>query len=235
LPWIKQEGLLLAILLALSGLLHLRRRGAVGERARPALSLLAGTGLLAGGALLFQALALAPGVGFLAGDWRGRAVERLPQLLDLAGVFARELLAPDWLGFWLVFLAGGALAAIRRAPGGDGARLLFPVAALLAIYFAVCYAAYVDPAAQIHAAAFRIAAALVPLGLLGLACLQPTVATDPVLRRSWCKIVPGESSSGGATRPRAACGPGQSRKLAGSWYEEARRLALVGEWEPRSR
>jgi hypothetical protein len=92
-----------------------------------------------------------------------------PRLLEVAVTFAAELLVLEWLGFWLLFLAGLALAATRRSPRPTGASLLLlAIAAQLVLYFFVCWVAPTEPAIQIDAAVFRIAAALLPLGLLGL-------------------------------------------------------------------
>jgi hypothetical protein len=215
LPWIKQEGLPLALVLAVCGCLHLRRRERRGERSGRSLLLLAGTATLAAGAMLFRLVALAPGVGFLSGDWRSRALERLPRLLDVGATFTRELLVPDWLGFWLVFLVGLGLAATRRAPRGTGASLLLlAVAAQVLLYLFVCYVAPAEPAVQIRAAGFRIAAALVPLGLLGLATFgtraAPSLVGDIARRvpaRADHEAVPPVSGRQSASRVTAAISP----------------------------
>ena len=174
LPWIKQEGWVLsASLLGTAMFLTgawdrdrspgARRR----ERRAPLLALSLPCGLL----WLLQPLAHAPftrpGTGFLAGDWTGRVLDRLPELPAILAALARDLLDPAWLGLWLLFplaLVAGALRSRWRTvmPGGV-------VLAQLGVYAFVYLATWLDPVAHIDSSFLRIAAALAPLAAVSAA------------------------------------------------------------------
>jgi len=162
LPWIKAEGWLLAVLLGVV-------LGWAGGRraARPA----PWRGAFAGAAVLLSLASTAvsravpaPGVSFFTGDPVGRALDRFVQAAEILRALAADLLAPEWLGAWLLVAAGLALAARRRRwlPALLGAVVLMQLAAYAATYFAT----YLDPLAHVESSFFRISAGLLPLALV---------------------------------------------------------------------
>lgn len=174
LPWIKQEGLVLGLLLLLlaASLLTMlpmpqaRHRGGIAAAARlccPALALMAG-------ALAIQKLVLPPGASFFLGDWWRRGLDRLPLVVDIQRRCLSLLLQPDWLGFWIVLAVLTGVAAARRH------RLALAVIAIIwiqvLVYDLTALFTYLPPLAHLDASFFRICAALVPLGLLGMAMLS---------------------------------------------------------------
>ncbi len=189
LPWTKDEGLPLALLLtavaAVWMVLPLRpalrspRSGRLEGRgpaarlapfAAFAVPVLAGIATMA----LVDLAALPEGERFLAGDWTARLAERLDTegraVLAAAG---RELAAAEWLGFWLVFPPAAVLTLLprrRRAPL-PAWPLAAAVAAQLALYVFVILASYLPPLDQVGSGLFRIASALLPLGVLPVAAL----------------------------------------------------------------
>ena len=158
LPWIKQEGLPLALLALIAA-------AVIVPKGRKALLLPAG--LLIGGALAIGRMLPKAGPTFFYGDWRGRALERLSQPGEILTMLGSDLIAPDWLGFWFLFAAGLAFALWRR---NRTALLLAGVVLLqLGLYAAVYFFTYLPPTGHILSSFTRIAAALVPLGILALA------------------------------------------------------------------
>lgn len=171
LPWIKAEGLVLALLLGGLGLF-----AGAGEDDLPAwrrrlpvaLPALVGIGL----ALWIRATQLAPAVGFLSGDPLARAAERLPYWLEILGWMGEMLVAPSSLLFWPLLAVAALVAALRRR--GLALGLAGVVAVQLALYMGVTYFVYLPPRMHLDASFGRITAALVPLGMLALgAALGP--------------------------------------------------------------
>ncbi|MDQ2869703.1 MAG: hypothetical protein M3S32_03095 [Acidobacteriota bacterium] len=175
--WIKQEGMLLALLLLLAGaamLLSSRPPGR--DRARSLAGLLLSAALVAcAGAALWHAL-LPRGFGFFVGDWPARGLARLRDPLALSKALAHELLASDWLGLWVAIAAAFVAAWILRRP--MAALLLSAVAVQMAVYASVYVFTYLDPVEHIASSFFRIVAGTVPLALLGAGLL----AERPVSR-----------------------------------------------------
>ena len=175
LPWIKQEGLVLCLLLlaaALALLLRARRGGHRTLRPRSAAdgALLVGPALaLMAGALAIQKLILPPGVSFFAGDWWRRGLDRLPHVLDVQRQCFALLLQPDWLGFWILLAASTLVALARR--NGMALAVIAIVWIQVLVYELTALFSYIPPPAHLEAAFFRICGALVPLGLLGMAML----------------------------------------------------------------
>lgn len=176
LPWIKQEGLVLGLLLLAASLLprlpmprmaRERRGGAAAAVAAqlcgPALALMAG-------ALAIQKLALPPGASFFLGDWWRRGLDRLPLAVDIQRRCLSLLLQPDWLGFWIVLAALTAMAAARRQRRALAVIAIVWIQVL--VYDLTAVFTYLPPLAHLDAAFFRICAALVPIGLLGMAMLS---------------------------------------------------------------
>jgi hypothetical protein len=177
LPWIKQEGLVLGLLLLAAALAPMLRglRGRRGHPAANAGSVSGGTLLLGpalalmAGALAMQKLVLPPGVSFFTGDWWRRGLERLPLSWDIQRRCFALLLQPDWLGFWVLLAAATVVAMARRHA--------MPLAVIAVVWIQVlvyeltALFSYVEPRAHLEAAFFRICAALVPIGLLGMAML----------------------------------------------------------------
>lgn len=184
LPWLKQEGLPLALLLLCVIGAWLRRASPAHDRrtfiriAAPALALCVA-------AVVYQRWVLPPEDGFLAGNLRERLIQRsgeVPELLQLA---LYELLAWDWLGFWVVFAIGSGCAIKLRSPNARALAAIVWIQS--ALYLAVCYGSPAPAAEQLRAAFYRTCAALVPLGLLALAALagdrkDATVSDSRALR-----------------------------------------------------
>jgi hypothetical protein len=162
LPWIKQEGLPLALLALVAAAVIVRK---------PRLAaLLVPAGLLIAGALAIGRTLPVTGPTFFSGDWRGRALDRLSRPGEILTMLGSDLAALDWLGFWFLFAAGLALAFWRR---NRTALLLAGVVLLqLGLYAAVYFFTYMSPAGHIHSSFTRITAALVPLGILAIAAVR---------------------------------------------------------------
>jgi hypothetical protein len=182
LPWIKLEGWVLsALLLAAAVVLdaaadHGFRRG---RWLRDLLALGLPCGVLWLLQPLFHASFTRPGTGFLAGDWTGRILARLPELPSILSPMSLDLIRPAWLGLWLLFAAALVLVWIRprlsRRPWIP--RVLGAVVVLqLATYAFVYLATYLDPVAHIDSSFLRIAAALAPLAALTAAIFLGTAA-----------------------------------------------------------
>ncbi|HXO40472.1 MAG TPA: hypothetical protein VN999_03420, partial [Thermoanaerobaculia bacterium] len=173
LPWIKQEGLVLGLLLLAAALLPLlptlqiarARRGgaAAAQLCGPALALMAG-------ALAIQKRVLPPGVSFFLGDWWRRGLDRLPLAVDIQRRCLSLLLQPDWLGFWIVLAALTAVAVAKRQ--GMALAVIAIVWIQVLVYDLTAVFTYLPPLAHLDASFFRISAALVPIGLLGMAMLS---------------------------------------------------------------
>lgn len=181
LPWIKEEGGPLCLLLV-AALALLGPRAGRGRRilqlAAPALAL----GLLA---RLYAGWLLPKGYSFFDGDWAGRGLDRLSRLPAILGHLLVQLGGPSWAGLWLLFGAGLIVALWRR---NRTALVLFAViSAQLAIYVGVLAVAGPDPLDHLKASALRFASVLVPLGLIAVGSLlvqdhpQPAGAAEQVL------------------------------------------------------
>jgi hypothetical protein len=170
LPWIKQEGLSLALLALFAA--------AVMNGRKPRLAaLLLPAGLLIAGALALGRMLPQVGPTFFSGDWRGRALDRLSRPGEILTVLGSDLAAPDWLGFWFLFAAGLAFAIWRRH---RTALLLAGVVLLqLGLYVAVYFFTYLPATGHILSSFTRITAALVPLGILMIA------ASGREVRNGW--------------------------------------------------
>ncbi len=155
LPWIKQEGLPLALLALVAAAVILPK----GRKA-----LLLPAGLMIAGALAIGRMLPDGGPTFFSGDWRGRALERLSQPGEILTMLGFDLVAPDWLGFWFLFAAGLVFALWRR---NRTALLLAGVVLLqLGFYAAVYFFTYLPAEGHILSSFTRITAVLVPLGIL---------------------------------------------------------------------
>ena len=168
LPWVKQEGLFLGLLLLLPAarlLGHRGRRAALLDCAQ----LAAPAVLLAGGALAIKRFILPPGVSFFVGPWLQRGLGRLPQSLAILRQCAGDLLQPDWLGFWVLLALATCAAAVTRK------TLTLSLAAVVwsqvLIYALTAFFSYIMPFDHLRAAYFRICGALEPIGLLAIAAL----------------------------------------------------------------
>ena len=159
LPWIKQEGMSLALLalVAAAGIVRKSRLAA----------LLLPAGLLVAGALAIGRTLPEAGPTFFSGDWRARALDRLSRPGEILTMLGSDLIAPDWLGFWFLFAAGLALALRHR---NRTALLLGGVVLVqLGLDAAVYFFTYLPATGHILSSFTRIAAALVPLGILAVA------------------------------------------------------------------
>jgi hypothetical protein len=182
LPWIKQEGLVLALaLLAASALLLWRSR--LPNRPRRLLELGLPAGVTVAASRLAADVAHTHGINFFAGSWWVRAAIRVPHFREILGAAAGELLAGDWLGIWIAFFLTVAiclLARVRRRPGtGTAAVLCGLVGALLAIYVAVYFVTVLPPMEHLRGSFFRILSPLTPLALVAIAALFRPVPSPP--------------------------------------------------------
>jgi hypothetical protein len=178
LPWIKQEGLVLGLLLLAAALLPMlptlqiarARRGGAAAAAAAAAQLCGPALALMAGALAIQKRVLPPGVSFFLGDWWRRGLDRLPLILEIQRRCLSLLLQPDWLGFWIVLAALTAVAVARRH--GMELAVIAIVWIQVIVYELTAVFTYLPPLAHLEASFFRICAALVPIGLLGMAMLS---------------------------------------------------------------
>lgn len=177
LPWLKQEGWPLALLLLAAAACGLGSQS-VAERRRLLRWCAAPAVLLSVAAWAYQHFVLPADPGFVGDDAMSRAVERaaeLPSFLRLAGT---ELAATDWLGFWLLLPVVTAFAVVRRCrPALVLAGVVWLQAAL---YLLICFLSRSPPGDQLRAAFFRTSAVLVPLGLLAIAALSRREEKAPV-------------------------------------------------------
>jgi hypothetical protein len=190
LPWLKDEGLVLALLLlgvaaawTWGGGMGVERTAAAWRRWLRSLGAFAVPALaLAAAARLYTLLALPAGKGFLSGDWAGRLAARLPQVPSLLVAMARELIDPGFFGLWLVFAVAVVLVAALYLVDGSAARralpLVFVVAAQLTVYGFTLLASVFNPEDHVRSSLYRVASALVPLAVLALAAaVAPRVST----------------------------------------------------------
>ncbi len=173
LPWLKDEGLPLALLLALAGWL-----GLPPAQRRPWLRCAAGRGLpLALLALGLDGRLLPSGVGFFA--WRpvDRLAERLPQAGTILAEAGRHLLAPGQLALWPTLLAASLWALLWRRRAA--ALLGWAVLLQLGLYVGTALVAYLPPADHLRASLGRISGGLAPLALLAFALLARRQPSPP--------------------------------------------------------
>jgi ammonia channel protein AmtB len=109
-------------------------------------------------------------VSFFLGDWWRRGLDRLPLILEIQRRCLSLLLQPDWLGFWIVLAALTAVAVARRH--GMELAVIAIVWIQVIVYELTAVFTYLPPLAHLEASFFRICAALVPIGLLGMAMLS---------------------------------------------------------------
>lgn len=168
LPWTKNEGLPLAVLL-LAALVGWRwRAGRAGRRA-DLVALAVPTVLLAGAAVAVRRLLLPRGASFLGGGAGERLAARLGDPAEVLAPVVAELAGWQWLGVWAALLAVLVAAAVRRRP--PALLLAAVVAAQLVLYLAVFFVSNIAVVHHVATALHRIAAALVPLAVLAAAAL----------------------------------------------------------------
>ncbi|MEO8191787.1 MAG: hypothetical protein ABI682_15745 [Acidobacteriota bacterium] len=168
--WIKQEGVVLTGLLLLLGIVVVVvSRRSPSDRRRLVAALVLPAVVVAGAGWWLDRVLLPRGFGFFVGNWRERGLARVHDPLPILRGLARELLSTDWLGFWIVMSIVFAVAVFRRR--STAVFVLSAVAADLAAFASVYVFTYLDPAEHIASSFFRIAAATVPLALLGGALL----------------------------------------------------------------
>jgi hypothetical protein len=170
LPWLKQEGWPLALVLLAAVALWAARRGDLGAGPRPFAWVAVPALGMSAAALAYQRFVLPEDPGFIAGGGRERAVQRLGELPEFLRLAAGELSVADWLGFWFLLpvLTGAAIALRRRA----AATLAAVVWIQTFLYLAICYISRSPAGDQLRAAFFRTCSVLVPLGLLAVAALS---------------------------------------------------------------
>jgi hypothetical protein len=224
LPWIKQEGLLLAIALVAAAAL-LIWRSALPDRPRRLLDLGLPAGVTLAASRLVANVARTHGVDFFAGRWWVRAAIRVPHAGVLLRLAARDLLAPDWLGIWIAFFLAGTLcllAAARRRPQNDTAAVLAGlVGVLLSVYVAVYFVTVLPPVEHLQGSFFRILCPLTPVALLAIAALF----RPPAERRSdavW--RAPAGAVSGSAERAGSGLSQlrGAQQRSWGRWQRRRR-------------
>ncbi len=226
LPWIKQEGLLLALALVAAAAL-LIWRSALPDRPRRLLDLGLPAAVTLAGSRLVANVARTHGVDFFAGRWWVRAAIRVPHAGGLLRLAALDLLAPDWLGIWIAFFLACTLcllAAARRRPRNDTAAVLAGlVGALLSVYVAVYFVTVLPPAEHLQGSFFRILCPLTPVALLAIAALfrPPGERRSDAVWRAPAGAVSGSAEPVGSelSQPRVAqqrsWGPWQRRRRAG--------------------
>ncbi len=165
LPWVKKEGASLALwIVAAAAVAGAPRRSDRLRRLLPA-GLLAAA--MAGAAIALERRLLPRGLtSFFAGDWAVRARERLAHPLSVLAPVGREFLSPAWLGFWILAAAAFAIAWRRRR--SEALAVFGIVLAQIALYVPVYFATYLEPAAHVRASFFRLLAALLPIGAVGI-------------------------------------------------------------------
>lgn len=181
LPWIKQEGSSLAVLALLAAAAIVSSVSSESHRKSRLAALLLPAGLLMAGAVTIGRMLPEGGPSFFAGDWQGRALARLSHPGEILLLLGSDLIAPAWLGFWLLFAASLALAVWRSE---RTALLLSGVVVLqLGVYSAVYFLTYISPADHILSSFTRITAALVPLGTLMIAALAADIPAGVARRK----------------------------------------------------
>lgn len=232
LPWIKQEGLLLALtLLAASALLLWRSR--LPNRPRRLLELGLPAGVTLAASRLAANVARTHGVDFFAGSWWVRAAIRVPHFQVILRAAAGELFAADWLGIWIAFFLTAAICVVsraRRRPGtGTAAVLCGLVGALLAVYVAVYFVTVLPPMEHLRGSFFRILSPLTPLALVAVAALLGSAARPGPPSADTRAVRLGEGGRlGGRGAARAALGLGGS--LVGAPRLGHGRGGAVGAW-----
>jgi hypothetical protein len=100
------------------------------------------------------------------------------------GTMGEELIAPDWIGFWFVFLLASAWGIRRR--DRRVAALAAVVVGQTALYLFVYLGTYLDPAAHVRSSFFRLMAALLPLAAVAAALAGTTgeISEAPALPAS---------------------------------------------------
>jgi hypothetical protein len=171
LPWIKKEGLTLAVLLFSARCAVSWRRAGSSVRVEGVLSIGIAAGALAAAALLVERLLLPRGLPFFVGSWWTRAWGRLLGPGPLLKAVGREMLSADWFGFWIVFAGLLALALVRRET--PALAVFAAVLGQISLYVFTYFATYLDPVAHVNASFFRILGALLPLGVVGAGFLLP--------------------------------------------------------------
>jgi hypothetical protein len=161
LPWLKDEGQILALSLVLVSGIAWRGRCA-GRWFVTALF----WALLWASSYAVATWLLPDGVSFFVGDPTQRLFARLPDFGLISGHMAEFLLIRDNLGFWLI--AAGVTLWVLARRRWTASALLGSVWLQLVTYGAVMFLTYVPALAQIDAAFVRITAALIPLGVLGI-------------------------------------------------------------------
>jgi hypothetical protein len=180
LPWIKQEGAALALLLLAAAPWLLPQLGRRDRRHR-LVSIAIGAAFLALLGAGVAATQLARGVGFLSGDPLARLGERLPQAGHLLAYMGRELVRPAALGLWPLAAVAAAVALWRRRH--RALALAVVPGAQLALYTAITFAVYLPPEMHVDAAYGRIAGSLAPLAVLAVAAaLLPAAGRTPAAR-----------------------------------------------------
>lgn len=178
LPWLKPEGWPLALLLAVALVLARRRWGGARWTARLVTAAVA----LAAASAVLSSRVPAEGLSFFAGDPLGRVAARLSQAGELLPVLGTELLDGAWLGGWLLFAAGMALAVWHRR--GEPLLLGAVVAVQLGLYAGIYFATSLDPEQHVASSFFRISAALLPLALAAASGATDRRMTTSTFRRT---------------------------------------------------
>jgi hypothetical protein len=171
LPWIKQEGIPLALLLLLF---------AIWKRRRTALAIGAlGVAI----ALSSRLLPLPEGTSFLVGNWWDRAYYRIAytrytRALPLA--LGAHLLRWEWFGLWVAFAAAFGAAMVRRRD----VTLFLVVLAQTSLYVLIYYSTFLDPIEHIRSSFVRIMGTLAPLAIVAIAgAVAPPAEIREELRR----------------------------------------------------
>jgi hypothetical protein len=165
LGWIKTEGLVLGVLLALAcgGLAGVEASGA---RLRRRAALLWPWLLWSAGALLTRQVLLGRSVGFFEGDWLARARARIPSTGTILSAMLENLSGLDWLGLWIAFGLAIVVGLARKARAAW--RLSGVLLAMFGVYLVVYLGTYLDPLRHVESSFHRLGAALAPLAVLAI-------------------------------------------------------------------
>ncbi|HUO87043.1 MAG TPA: hypothetical protein VM617_06605 [Thermoanaerobaculia bacterium] len=168
LPWVKNEGGSLAMLLALV-LATWRWGGEPAGRRREILAFATPAVLVGAAAVATGHFVLPRGVSFFDGYLRERLLHRLANPGEVFGPVAEELTRWHWWGAWVGLVVVVVTAVVGRR--GLALGLAAVVTAQLALYTGVFFASYLPPVDHVATALPRIAAALVPLVALAAAAV----------------------------------------------------------------
>lgn len=157
LPWVKQEGLPLAFFIMIAAI-------AVSRDRRRTMHAMFVAVIIAAPSLF---VGVAAGTSFFAGNWWARATHRLRHPGAVLHELWLHLRSGATLGLWRIVPVALVWAVVRRER--RAAALLSVVLAQMIVYCLVYFASFLPPAEHIRSSFHRIATALAPLVVAGVA------------------------------------------------------------------